>query len=156
VDADDDTDEGNNIYISSRYIIYDLPEQSGSNDATGPTDSALVDVQDLSVRATDVVVQGDLDGSARTYDTYKFRLSPANATYTVRGKVVWETGSNALDLRFWDENSNESVSNSTMYDEEPGIEEIGVPSGSTGYYFGIEPLENTGRYYLIISIIPQS
>jgi hypothetical protein len=154
--AEDEADDSGNIYISSRYVIYDLPEQSGSNDAAGPTDSPLTDVQDLSVRSSGVAVQGDLDGAGRTYDTYKFRLSTDHAAYTVRGRVIWETGSNALDLRFWDESNNESVSNSTLYDEEPGIEKTGLPSGAGGYYFAIEPLENAGRYYLILSIIPQS
>ena len=153
IEADDDSD--GDVYVSSPYVVYDLLEEE-PNDDSGSTNIPLVSVQDLGelVLSGKIVVQGELDGPG-TWDTYRFQLpSGVNPTDSVRAEAFWSTGTNALDLWFWDEDNGQTGSTSAIIDKEPGIEETNLTGGGAGYYFGVEAIEETATYYLVISFFP--
>ena len=150
IDSVDDSDDSDNVYVSSPYVTYDLLEVEPNHDF-GPTGVPLVNVHDLGQfsGATTLCIWGQLDGGG-TYDTFKFQLPADTAgTDTLTISAVWSTGTDALDLYLWDESNNTDSSTKTTPDKESKIEATGFAGDHVGY-IGVSALEADSRYYLII------
>ena len=139
------------MYITCDYIEVE------PNDDYGPTDTPLVSVYDLGTLdlSSTLVIQGSLDEPGPSgVDTYRFQLpSDVGSTDRLSTSAVWSSGTDALDLWLWDEESSQLSSTDTTVDEESGIEVTDRTDDEVGYV-GVEAKELGTKYYLFVTFIP--
>jgi hypothetical protein len=97
--AGDDTNPVNNGYISAVIPVPDTFTESEPNDSASPPWTNVDDVGTLSKGQLLVVMAATMDAPGG-YDTYKFTAGGGMTKIDI--KATWNTGSNDIDLFFWD------------------------------------------------------